>query len=247
MDEFAQQMDEHIDTILRLFSDHHWRLNSSILVSARIAALVPAPSLTPRLLLGCITEGCKTYARVRVRLDNDASPEVEPPPVEPVLRGDHDAMSTPLSPYLNMSSTHLRVKGCWSEVNQTSDGGLLLMSPVVRLRPQSNHHVHDIGLPFWVQDPQDNSWRDPDEHFLSHCQSLLTPRDKGKFWEMISAITDLRELHGRLRTSLKDSQSLGGLLKRPEYRLLWIPNAINSLSKDVSNELINAAYATPAV
>ena len=43
---------------------------------------------------------------------------------------------------------------------------------------------------------------------------------------------------------IRNAKDLAGALKRPEYRVLWTPDAPEYLPKEAASELITAAYAS---
>lgn len=43
---------------------------------------------------------------------------------------------------------------------------------------------------------------------------------------------------------VRNAKDLAGALKRPEYRVLWTPDAPDYLPKEAASELIAAAYAS---
>lgn len=109
------------------------------------------------------------------------------------------------------------------------------------------HVVGDVAEPFWVQAVEENSvWCDPDELFLIHAKRKITLTDKRMFWEMARALIELPELSLASHDSkIRTAGDLTRVLLRPEYRILWIPEAAQFLPKEVATELIRSAYVVP--
>lgn len=109
------------------------------------------------------------------------------------------------------------------------------------------HVVGDVAEPFWVQSLQEHSvWCDPDELFLTNAKRKITLTDKRMFWEMARALIELPELSLASHDSkIRTAADLTKVLLRPEYRILWIPEAAQFLPKEVATELIRSAYVVP--
>jgi hypothetical protein len=114
--------------------------------------------------------------------------------------------------------------------------------------------VGDISEPFWVQQQtttaRDNNsvWCDPDELFNTTVSRklLISWEDKVMFWEMTRALIELPEYCKLCPDSaIRTVEDLIDVLKRPEYRVLWIPQASQYLPKDMSSELLRYAYVIP--
>ena len=60
---------------------------------------------------------------------------------------------------------------------------------------------------------------------------------------MAKAIIELPEITEYCNCSIKNSNDLAALLKRPEFKILWTPDAADILPKHCASELVTAAYA----
>ena len=85
-------------------------------------------------------------------------------------------------------------------------------------------------------------WCDPDEAFITDVKKHITMTDKIIFWEMAKAIMEMPKLSENCDPVIRNSKDLAGILKRPEFRFLWSPDAPDLLPKDAASELISAAY-----
>ena len=127
-------------------------------------------------------------------------------------------------------------------------------SPTAALPDSSRPLVGDISEPFWVQQQtttarENNSsvWCDPDELFTTTVsRKLISMDDKVMFWEMTRALIELPE-YSKLcpDSAIRTVEDLIDVLKRPEYRVLWIPEASQYLPKGMSSELLRYAYVIP--
>ena len=86
-------------------------------------------------------------------------------------------------------------------------------------------------------------WLDPDEASMIDTKKIITSTDKKIFWEMAKAIIELPEITEYCNCSIKNSNDLAALLKRPEFKILWTPDAADILPKHCASELVTAAYA----
>jgi hypothetical protein len=103
--------------------------------------------------------------------------------------------------------------------------------------------IGDISEPFWVQSTREGSmWTDPDDLFSSEARKYISSVDKKVFWEMARAVLELPELSQHCKTGIRNSTDLAAVLKRPEHRVLWTPEAPEYMPKDVATELIRSAY-----
>ena len=107
--------------------------------------------------------------------------------------------------------------------------------------------IGDVAEPFWVQPIQENAaWCDPDELFLQHAKQLITHTDKRMFWEMARALLELPELSmASSQSKIRTAKDLTAVLKRPEFRVLWLEDAAQHLPAIVTTELIKSAYVVP--
>lgn len=107
--------------------------------------------------------------------------------------------------------------------------------------------VGDVAEPFWVQAVQENSaWTDPDELFLLNAKHVITDSDKRMFWEMARAILELPELGtASSNCKIRGAADLTAVLKRPEFRVLWLQDGAQYLPKEIATDLITAAYVPP--
>ena len=70
----------------------------------------------------------------------------------------------------------------------------------------------------------------------------VTITDKRLFWEMARSIMDLPVLAEKLQETFRNSLELANLLKRPEYMILWTPDAANYIPRDASIVLLTSAF-----
>jgi hypothetical protein len=107
--------------------------------------------------------------------------------------------------------------------------------------------VGDVAEPFWVQDITENApWTDPDELFLLQAPTFITSTDKRMFWEMARALLELPELSAASSgCKIRGAQDLTAVLKRPEYRVLWLADAAQHLPKEIATDLVTSAYVVP--
>lgn len=61
------------------------------------------------------------------------------------------------------------------------------------------------------------------------------------FWEMATAVMNMPILATQCTSGLSGSSDLAVLMKRPEYRILWTPEAPALLPKDVACDIISAS------
>lgn len=119
------------------------------------------------------------------------------------------------------------------------------MAPTARA---ASSVVGDIAEPFWVKSAtvEGASWADPDELFLLQAPQLLTVTDKRMFWEMARALLELPELSAATtECRIRNGQDLTAVLRRPEYRVLWVAGAAQHLTKEITTELVTSAYVVP--
>ena len=94
-------------------------------------------------------------------------------------------------------------------------------------------------------------WCDPDELFLSPAGAggaLISADDKRVFWEMARALIELPPLSALCEQScIRSAHDLTAVLRRPEFRVLWLSDAPQYLPKEVASELIRSAYVTPPI
>ena len=103
--------------------------------------------------------------------------------------------------------------------------------------------VGDVTEPIWVQSAKEGSqWYEPDELFLLESKRFLSSTDKRIFWEMARALIELPEISLACKSGIKSPQDLAITLKRLEYRVLWMKDAPDYLPKEITSELIRAAY-----
>jgi len=141
-----------------------------------------------------------------------------------------------------------RIEHKQSTIPASSAGVAGAFSPTA-LPDSSRPLVGDISEPFWVQSSvRENAvWCDPDELFnTTVSRKLISCEDKVMFWEMTRALIELPEYCKLCQDSaIRTVDELVDLLKRPEYRVLWIPEASQYLPKDMSSELLRYAYVIP--
>lgn len=103
--------------------------------------------------------------------------------------------------------------------------------------------VGDVTEPIWIQSTKEGSpWYEPDELFMLESKRYISNTDKRVFWEMARALIELPEVSLACKTGIKNPIDLANTLKRPEYRVLWTKDAPDCLPKDITTELIRAAY-----
>ena len=103
--------------------------------------------------------------------------------------------------------------------------------------------VGDVFEPFWVQSKLEGSlWVEPDEVYANECKRHISILDKRIFWEMSRAILDHSELASKCKSGIRNARDLATVLKRPENRVLWIPEAPDLLPKEAASEIISYSY-----
>lgn len=152
------------------------------------------------------------------------------------------------SEYLPSTATREREKvAIASAVSELPSPATAAMQ-ALGIKAGSSNIIGDITEPFWVQDTTmggDPLWCDPDEVFLENAKAYITAEDKRKFWEMSRSIIELPQLSDICSGScIRNSEDLTAILKRPEFRILWLSDAPQYLPKDVASELIRCAYCT---
>lgn len=220
-----------------------------------IRAPLPVP-LSPSSKVSNLTSDVSISANRPTGGYNAAAPAIGSPPFTPRNSKDFIFHHSALTP--SALQGHPRLPAPATGPHTAAAGGSGLTSPSGSIykvpMPASDHSrsgppivVGDVAEPFWVQPIQENSnWSDPDELFLVSAKRSITATDKKMFWEMTRALIDLPELriasHG---SSVRTAEDLTRLLKRPEFRVLWTPDAPQYLPKEVATELILSAYVAP--
>ena len=90
-------------------------------------------------------------------------------------------------------------------------------------------------------------WMEPDELFIENCKKTITLSDKKIFWEMAQAIMEFPIFAENRQIMVSNSTELANIMKRPEFKVLWIPEAAEILPKDAATELIINAYVGIAI
>lgn len=121
----------------------------------------------------------------------------------------------------------------------------------LHISPNINDNPHqivgDVSEPLWVQSTREGAlWSDPDDLFMLEAKRFVTVTDKRFFWEMARALIDFPEISLACKTGIRTANDLTTALKRPEFRILWSPEAAEYLTKDMSVDLIKAAYCPVA-
>jgi hypothetical protein len=83
-------------------------------------------------------------------------------------------------------------------------------------------------------------WLSPDEMFLA--KTTITHAQKKIFWEMFSVLTEYAEYAEYMKSGPSSPNEIGKLLKRPEFRVLWINEGIDFIPKEVATDLLVSAY-----
>lgn len=199
------------------------------------------------------------YSRVRIAFDSDhgfrtapsLSNMISSPMIHQQQRFGRASMMTPLvSPRgsTNMSASQPDLIDLCDFVTGKLAAGSGAASPnpsisSIGAMDAAQHIAGDISEPFWIQSTKEGSfWMDPDEFSLSEVKKIVTATDKRVFWEMAKSIIDLPELSLACKSGIRCPQDITTILKRPDYRVLWSVEGAEIITKEMSVELLRAAY-----
>jgi hypothetical protein len=222
VNEYASQIDMHINKLINLINLNSWRTNQNILEGYKVATIrkgmVPIPTIQTAKVLD-INANTQNYSKLKVVFDLGSKEKEQ-------------EFFDEVNPLLSINFTTTNSFTNTSGVNNPS----ATMSQIY-----GNGNVGEITEPLWVY-KEPHGWIDPDELFMIQTKKLITVTDKRVFWEMARSIIDLPQLAGKLKCPIKSSKDLAGYLKRPEYKVLWSIEAPNYLPKDAATELLTSAY-----
>lgn len=253
--EFAGQIEEHMTRITQLIQQSHWRTNPNALCGLRVAIFRKNPAPVPTVITGIVSEATTApgYSKLRVAFDSEQTFRgmtslVSSPIVATKARTPPTVLRPPLAPlqhpdpvdFSDMPPPPPRPSNPPSGESSPVGGSLLDNG-------SNQQIIGDVSEPFWVQANKDGGcWMDPDDLSAQEVRKTVTATDRRIFWEMARSLIDLPELSMACKTSVRSPADVTAILKRPEFRVLWTPDAVESLTKEMAVDLIRAAYVSPA-
>jgi hypothetical protein len=224
--EYAAQIEAHTGRLLDYIKLNNWRVNSNVLAGCRVALFRKNSGPTPTVIVGTAIEShsSSVYSKVRVLFDN----------------------SRYNSENINVATSPIGVKFDRSKDLRSAMSPLPTPKKELNAATDATEVVGDVELPFWVQ--RDGCpWMDPDDLFAGDSKTTITLTDKRMFWEMCRVLIEFPELTANMSSSggvIKTSKDLARVLKRPENKVLWTPDAPEYVPKDAACELLSAAYVS---
>lgn len=230
IDEYANLIEMHVNRLLTTIHDNHWRSNPDTLVGYRIAVFRKTSGHTPSVTSGY----AKTFIFYYILLN-----------ILFLYRTVVESVSS-------TGYSKLRVMFDVDKNNLNSNYGTMgLISPAPQVygnstplqRRAEEQLIGDVCEPFWVQHKSEGSlWMEPDDVFTNESKRHISILDKRIFWEMSRAVMDHPELSAKCKSGIRNSRDLAAILKRPENRVLFIPEAPDLLPKDAASEIITFCF-----
>ncbi|KAJ1399914.1 hypothetical protein B484DRAFT_483966, partial [Ochromonadaceae sp. CCMP2298] len=215
--EYAGQIEAHMNKLVSLIEQHHWRTNPSVLAGMRVALFRKGTNPLPTIVTGVCMDCMSSigYSKLRVAFDSDSRGEGKQAAMHSIVYNP-SVLSPPAPP----------ISSATSVTSVSTSGSKFPQSQIALDRPSPI--IGDVSEPLWVQDcvKENAAWSDPDDIFLTSAAAFITQIDKRMFWEMARAIIELPDLSVACQNSrVCSSEDLTTVLQRPEYRVLWTSDA----------------------
>eukprot|EP01038_Epipyxis_sp_PR26KG_P011204 gene11204-15028_t len=257
--EYQNQIECHINKVLQIIKENHWRTNPRVLQGMKVAVFKKGSNATPSIILGIAVECSSSigYSKLKVKFDDN---HIKPIASKSLLHknihhNDCNVDGTFLNPSEDSIQNDYNLKSSTDKTTSANSDDFLMRrseNNITNLslsasRQRRDHHqdnqTGDISAPFWVKSHQEYSlWIDPDDLFINCADSFVSATDTKIFWEMCRTILNLPELVVESDSMIKTSHDLTEALKSIENKILWSPENADHLPRSITSELITHAY-----
>jgi hypothetical protein len=104
-------------------------------------------------------------------------------------------------------------------------------------------HTPELESPYTSSNR--SRWVEPDSIYIAEARNHITAENKRVFWEMVKVLVEAPQIAERCRFGNKSPKDLAAMLRRPEFCVLWAPEALDCLPRAFAADLMTGD--TPSV